>query len=64
MTLQSHHDPHKTLSEHLQEVQQAARFILSCHSVNFSQPIINAIIQCHDLGKGSPAFCTDFAYCQ
>lgn len=58
MTLQSHHDPHKTLREHLQEVQQAAHFILSCHSVNFPQPIINAIIQCHDLGKGSPAFQT------
>ncbi|BAP54867.1 CRISPR-associated helicase Cas3 [Thioploca ingrica] len=58
MTLQSHHDPHKTLREHLQEVQQATHFILSCHSVNFPQTIINAIVQCHDLGKGSPAFQT------
>jgi CRISPR-associated endonuclease/helicase Cas3 len=58
MPLQSHFNPNLLLQEHIAQVQTAAHFLLSCHCpprLN-TAAIIKAIVQCHDLGKGSPAF--------
>jgi CRISPR-associated endonuclease/helicase Cas3 len=60
--LLSHYKPDLFLSEHVNEVKWATDFILSNHTdivVNKrseTQEIMDALVRCHDLGKGSRAF--------
>jgi CRISPR-associated endonuclease/helicase Cas3 len=58
MPLQSHYQPNLLLKTHIAQVQKAADFLLSSHSPirPNTAALLKAIIQCHDLGKGSPAF--------
>ncbi len=61
-SLVSHYQPSLTLAEHIKSVKRAADFLLSNHNRQTiakrpeTQNILDAIIKCHDLGKGSPAF--------
>jgi len=61
-SLVSHYQPSLTLAEHIESVKRAADFLLSNHSKKTvtkrpeMQNILDVIIKCHDLGKGSPAF--------
>ena len=61
-SLVSHYQPSLTLAEHIQSVKRAADFLLANHSRKTvtkrpkTQDILDLIIRCHDLGKGSPAF--------
>jgi CRISPR-associated endonuclease/helicase Cas3 len=52
--------PYLLLQEHIAQVQKAAQFILDSHSFpniySHTQSVLDAIVRCHDLGKGSPAF--------
>lgn len=60
--LYSHFQPSLRLSQHLAQVRAAADFIWKDHSPTTrarrhnTKKLLEAIIACHDLGKGSPAF--------
>ena len=58
MRLQSHYEPNLLLKTHIVQVQKAVDFLLSCHSDvgGNSSAMLQAIVKCHDLGKGSRAF--------
>lgn len=61
-SLVSHYQPFLTLTEHIELVKKAADFLLTNHNRHTidrrpeTRNILDAIIKCHDLGKGSPAF--------
>lgn len=58
----SHYQPTLQLRQHLGQVQAAAQFLLAGHSRQTRErrpettPVLQALVQGHDLGKGSPAF--------
>jgi len=60
--LLSHYQPTLQLRQHLAQVQAAAQFLLAGHSRETREhrpetiPVLKAVVQGHDLGKGSPAF--------
>ena len=58
--LLSHYQPTLFLNQHLEQVQRAADFLLQQHRSWPLYPqtaaLLAAIVRCHDLGKGSPAF--------
>lgn len=63
MALQSHYFEGQSpflLKEHLAQVKQAADFLLSNHHLITTYPqtekILNAMVACHDLGKGCEGF--------
>ena len=61
-SLFSHFQPTLPLKAHVRQVLAAARFLLAGHSpqVRECRPetteVLEALVRCHDLGKGSPAF--------
>ncbi|MEA3277562.1 MAG: CRISPR-associated helicase Cas3' [Pseudomonadota bacterium] len=61
-SLWSHYRPNLRLSQHLAQVRAAARFLWQGHSETTrnqrenSLEVLDAIVDCHDLGKGSPGF--------
>lgn len=57
--IQSHQYPFKSLKQHIEEVEQAAKAILGCHSTAVNHLIADSldyVINFHDLGKASPEF--------
>lgn len=65
MPLKSHyfeHDkpPYLLLQTHIAQVLQAALFLLDGHTPSIDYPqtrrVLEAVVRCHDLGKGSAAF--------
>jgi len=60
--LLSHYEPTLLLKEHVAQVNAAAQFVLAVHSPQVRQrrletaDVLAALVRCHDLGKGSPAF--------
>lgn len=59
MTLQSHHNPYKALSQHVAEVRQGAEAVLARHSEKVAdtlRPLVHHAVIHHDLGKACAAF--------
>lgn len=62
MRIQSHHDPNLYLQAHLKQVWVAAEFLfqqhspLTCSRRQETELVLKAMVDCHDLGKASPAF--------
>ncbi|MFO1429528.1 MAG: CRISPR-associated helicase Cas3' [Candidatus Competibacteraceae bacterium] len=60
--LLSHYEPSLRLKEHVAQVNAAAQFVLAAHSPPLRRrrmettAVLDALVRCHDLGKGSPAF--------
>lgn len=60
--LYSHFEPTLRLTEHLEQVRAAARFLLEGHSAATrerrpaTRNLLEALVSGHDLGKGGPAF--------
>lgn len=57
--LQSHHNPDKSLSDHISEVETAANAIFARHSEEFSEQLrqlVRYAAAFHDLGKASKQF--------
>ncbi|MBI4854571.1 MAG: CRISPR-associated helicase Cas3' [Acidobacteria bacterium] len=62
MKIQSHYDPRLYLQSHLVQVWVAAEFLfkqhsnLTCSLRSETALVLKAMVDCHDLGKASPAF--------
>lgn len=62
MRIQSHYDPTLYLQVHLRQVWIAAKFLFDQHSPltrnhrKESELVLKTMVDCHDLGKASPAF--------
>ncbi len=62
MKIQSHYDPKLYLHSHLIQVWVAAEFLfqqhsnLTCSHRSETALVLKAMVDCHDLGKASPAF--------
>lgn len=62
--LLSHYDPTLLLKGHVAQVRAAVQYLLAAHSPQVrgrraeTPELLDALVGCHDLGKGSPAFQT------
>ena len=59
MMLQSHYKPYKSLKQHISEVSEASRLILSHHSTEVNLQIndwLKYAVEFHDLGKATKEF--------
>jgi CRISPR-associated endonuclease/helicase Cas3 len=60
--LLSHYEPTLQLKEHVAQVNAVAKFLFAAHSPLVRErrvetpEVLDALVRCHDLGKGSPAF--------